>query len=201
MSEEAATWRGGFPLPDSWNSQATITCPGSEIKTRFSRRSRVLSRVWTRSLESTAFLQLFCTLSWDIVRAMLQDPFRVFVYWEVRDESLKALTRYFSPDEVAGFKVVLKLIELTGPNEAFFEVERRGRYWLMVFPDREYEFEIRHSGKVILEAGWGEGMLYDRLDLLLRKLREPERRVTGGVMGTGRGAPTSSHGPNERSRQ
>jgi hypothetical protein len=78
----------------------------------------------------------------DIVRAMLQDPFRVFVYWEVREESLKALTRYFSPDEVAGFKVVLKLIEMTGPNEAFFEVERRGRYWLMVFPDREYEFEI-----------------------------------------------------------
>src|ERR1700683_670805 len=70
MSEEAATWRGGFPVPDSWNSQATITCPGSEIKTRFSRRLRVLSRVWTGSLESTAFLQLFCTLSWDIVRAM-----------------------------------------------------------------------------------------------------------------------------------
>src|ERR1700722_19717928 len=71
MSEEAATWRGGFPVPDSWNSQATITCPGSEIKMRFSRRLRDLSRVWTRSLESTAFLQLFCTLSWGIVRAML----------------------------------------------------------------------------------------------------------------------------------
>lgn len=78
----------------------------------------------------------------DIVRAMLQDPFRVFVYWEIRKESLDALTRYFSPEEVAEFKVVLKLTETTERHEAYFDVDRKGRYWLMVFPDREYEFEI-----------------------------------------------------------
>jgi len=78
----------------------------------------------------------------DIVRAMLQDPFRVFVYWHVREQSIKALTRYFSPQDVAGFSTVLKLIETTGPAEAFFEIGRRGRYWLTVYPDREYEFEI-----------------------------------------------------------
>jgi len=54
----------------------------------------------------------------DIVRAMLQDPFRVFVYWHVRQESLNALTRFFSPQEVAGFTTVLKLIETSGPAEA-----------------------------------------------------------------------------------
>lgn len=78
----------------------------------------------------------------DIIRAMIQDPFRVFIYWEVRQESLAGLTRYFAPEEARGFRVVLKLTEVEGGNEAFFEVERRGRYWMMVFPDRQYVFEI-----------------------------------------------------------
>jgi hypothetical protein len=78
----------------------------------------------------------------DIIRAMLQDPFRIFIYWEVREESLQALTRYFSPEEAAQFQTTLKLFEVEGRNEAYFPVWRRGRYWMMVFPDREYEFEI-----------------------------------------------------------
>lgn len=82
------------------------------------------------------------TYNVDIVRALIQDPFRVFIYWEVRQESLNGLTRYFSAEEAARFQVTLKLIEIEGGNEAFFEVGLRGRYWMMVFPDREYEFEI-----------------------------------------------------------
>lgn len=78
----------------------------------------------------------------DIIRAMLQDPFRIFIYWEVREESLKALTHYFTMEEAAGFRVVLKLYETAGRNEAYFDVDRQGRYWMMVFPDRNYEFEI-----------------------------------------------------------
>jgi hypothetical protein len=77
-----------------------------------------------------------------MVRAMLQDPFRIFIYWDVREKSLEALTRYFPPEDVGAFRVVLRLIEIQGRNEAFFEVTRRGRYWMTVFPDREYEFEI-----------------------------------------------------------
>jgi hypothetical protein len=82
------------------------------------------------------------TYNLDIVRALLQDPFRVFIYWEVREESLKALTHYFSSEEAARFRPTLKLIEVEGGNEAFFDVSLRGSYWMMVFPDREYEFEI-----------------------------------------------------------
>ena len=78
----------------------------------------------------------------DIVRALLQDPFRVFIYWEVREASLNGLTSYFSAEEAERFRVTLRLIEVEGGNEAFFEVGVRGRYWMMVFPDREYEFEI-----------------------------------------------------------
>jgi hypothetical protein len=78
----------------------------------------------------------------DIIRALIQDPFHVFIYWEVRERSLRSLTRYFSPEDAASFKIVLKLIELDQRIEAFFEVDRRGRYWMMVFPDRRYRFEI-----------------------------------------------------------
>jgi uncharacterized protein DUF4912 len=78
----------------------------------------------------------------DLVRALLQDPFRVFVYWEVRERSLKSLMRFFSPDDAASFRIVLKLNELEGGSEAFFDVGLSGRYWMLVFPDRVYEFEI-----------------------------------------------------------
>ncbi len=78
----------------------------------------------------------------DIIRALLQDPFRIFIYWKVREESLKALTRYFTEEDAASFRVVLKLVEMRGNNEAFFDVEPNGRYWMTVFPDRDYEFEI-----------------------------------------------------------
>ena len=78
----------------------------------------------------------------DIIRAMLQDPFRIFIYWEVRDQSLKALTRYFAPDDARSFRTTLKLIEIGGGHQVFFDVSHNGRYWLQVFPDREYEFEI-----------------------------------------------------------
>jgi hypothetical protein len=78
----------------------------------------------------------------DIIRAMIQDPFRIYIYWEVREESLKALTRYFTPEDIETFEVVLRLFEVEGRNEAYFNVIHTGRYWMMVFPDREYEFEI-----------------------------------------------------------
>jgi len=78
----------------------------------------------------------------DIIRAMLQDPFRVFIYWEVRDQSLKALTHYFSAADAKMFRTTMKLFEVSGRHEAYFDVPPHGRYWMMVFPDREYEFEI-----------------------------------------------------------
>ena len=78
----------------------------------------------------------------DIIRALLQDPFRIFIYWEVRPESLKGLTKIFSEAEAAEFRPTLKLRDLDGSQEAFFEVGARGRYWMMVFPDRTYEFEM-----------------------------------------------------------
>jgi hypothetical protein len=82
------------------------------------------------------------TYEMDIIRALLQDPFRIFIYWEVRDASLKSLTKLFTSEEAATFLVALKLRDVGSGQEAFFDVGTRGRYWMMVFPDREYEFEI-----------------------------------------------------------
>jgi Domain of unknown function (DUF4912) len=78
----------------------------------------------------------------DIIRALLQDPFRIFIYWEVRPESLKGLTKIFSEAEAAEFRPTLKLRDMDSGHESFFEVGARGRYWMMVFPDRTYEFEM-----------------------------------------------------------
>lgn len=78
----------------------------------------------------------------DIMRALVQDPFRIFIYWEVREENIKALTSLFSPDEVETFTTVLKLRDRLGGEEAFFNVSKRGRYWMTVLPDRQYQFEI-----------------------------------------------------------
>jgi Domain of unknown function (DUF4912) len=78
----------------------------------------------------------------DLIRALLQDPFRLFIYWEVRPESLKGLTKIFAEADATEFRTTLKLRDMDGGQEAFFEVGPHGRYWMMVFPDRTYEFEI-----------------------------------------------------------
>ncbi len=86
----------------------------------------------------------------DIIRAMVQNPFRIFVYWEISEQSIKTLIQYFSAEEAAAaFQITLRLIEIDGPEGPSFDVDRQGSYWMMVKPDREYEFEmgVRSSGR------------------------------------------------------
>ncbi|MEW6210250.1 MAG: DUF4912 domain-containing protein [Acidobacteriota bacterium] len=116
----------------------------------------------------------------DIIRALLQDPFRIFIYWKVREESLKALTRYFSEEDSAAFRVVLKLIELRGGHEAFFDVEPAGRYWMTIFPDRDYEFEIgvRSSAHGYIRLIRSNRVRAPRGTVAAAPAPEPEYRVT-----------------------
>jgi hypothetical protein len=78
----------------------------------------------------------------DIIRAMVQDPFHLFVYWEISEQSIKTLNQYFSAAAEAAFQITLKLIEIDGPEQASFDVDRQGSHWMIVLPDREYEFEM-----------------------------------------------------------
>ena len=81
------------------------------------------------------------TYDTDVVWALVQDPFRILVYWDVRDESVRALSSYFSSDDIAKFKVALKKTE-EGAEDSFVETTNRGRQWMAVTPEREYQFEI-----------------------------------------------------------
>lgn len=78
----------------------------------------------------------------DIIRAMVQDPFRILVYWEISEQSITALTQYFSAEEAGTFQIALKLIEVGGLEKASVEVGTQGSYWMMVSPGRDYEFEL-----------------------------------------------------------
>jgi hypothetical protein len=86
------------------------------------------------------------TYNVDIIRAIAQDPFRVFVYWEISDQSITALTQYFSAKDDGTFQLALKLIEDDGRVPSLVDVERQGSYWMNVSPSRDYEFELEAYG-------------------------------------------------------
>ncbi len=78
----------------------------------------------------------------DMIRAIVQDPSHIFVYWELRRDTLRALSRYFPTEEVATFHTALRQIEVNSREESFFAVEQQDNYWVEAAPGREYEFEI-----------------------------------------------------------
>ena len=82
----------------------------------------------------------------DIIRALAQDPFRIFVYWEISDQSVTALTQYFSAKNAGSFNLALKLIDGDGRVQACVDVERQGSYWMTVSPSRDYHFELEAYG-------------------------------------------------------
>ena len=78
----------------------------------------------------------------DIIRALLQNPHSIYVYWEISQQSLDHLMASLRPDERSEFRVTLRLIEHKEGREVFFDVARQGNYWMSVYPEREYVFEL-----------------------------------------------------------
>lgn len=78
----------------------------------------------------------------DTIHALVQDPFHVWVYWEVRDTTAEKINTIFNPEIAKTFRPVLKITELTMGHTAFIDIGRRGSYWLSVFPDRRYRIEV-----------------------------------------------------------
>ncbi|MGE0883708.1 MAG: DUF4912 domain-containing protein [Blastocatellales bacterium] len=78
----------------------------------------------------------------DMMRAMCQDPFRLFVYWQLKDDPFDRLRKIFPGPVVGTFHTVLKLIDETNNISVFFNAAYAQEYWFSVFPDRRYRVEL-----------------------------------------------------------
>jgi hypothetical protein len=78
----------------------------------------------------------------DSIRALVQDPFHVWVYWEIRERTFNRLHQIFPEHIASSFYPVIKITELKLNHSAFIGIDRIGNYWLSVFPDRHYRIEV-----------------------------------------------------------
>jgi hypothetical protein len=78
----------------------------------------------------------------DMMRAIVQDPFRLFVYWQLKDSPFDRLRKMFPVAEAHGFDTVLKLVDETNNIAVFFNAAYAREYWFSVFPDRSYRVEL-----------------------------------------------------------
>ena len=92
----------------------------------------------------------------DCLRLMLQDPYRLFCYWELSDETA---ARFFPPGTAQDQnRLVLTLRNLTEGTAIPILVGEARSWWLHVGPDREYKtsLEVRladgHSETLLLSG-------------------------------------------------
>jgi len=78
----------------------------------------------------------------DLMRALVQDPFHLYVYWNLRGNPLDRIRRIFPTPEADSFRFVLRLIDETNNITVFFEAPYTREYWFTVFPDRTYRVEL-----------------------------------------------------------
>jgi hypothetical protein len=78
----------------------------------------------------------------DLMRALVQDPFRIYVYWNLRADPFVKLRRIFPAEQAAEFRLVLRLIDETTRVTVLFEVPYTREYWFDVFPGRRYRIEL-----------------------------------------------------------
>ncbi len=78
----------------------------------------------------------------DTIRAMVQDPFHIWVYWTMRPQLFDKLTAIFPPEVAKTFSPVLRLTELSHNDVVFINISDAGDYWLSVFPDKRYRIEV-----------------------------------------------------------
>jgi hypothetical protein len=75
----------------------------------------------------------------DVMRALVQDPFHLYVYWQLKDNPYDRLARLFPNGD---FHTVLKLIDETTNIAVLFDAAFGRNYWFSVFPDRTYKVEL-----------------------------------------------------------
>jgi len=78
----------------------------------------------------------------DMMRALCQNPFRLFVYWQLKDNPFDRLRKIFPLNGANDFHSVLKLVDETTNISVFFNAAFANEYWFSVFPDRRYRVEL-----------------------------------------------------------
>jgi hypothetical protein len=78
----------------------------------------------------------------DMMHVLVQDPFRIFVYWQLKDNPFDRLHRIFPENEIGNFHTSLKLIDETNNIAVYFDAAFARDYWFSVFPDRQYRVEL-----------------------------------------------------------
>ena len=78
----------------------------------------------------------------DMMRAMVQDPFRIFVYWQLKDDPFERARKIFPAESANGFHTTLRLIDETSNISVFFDAAFAREYWFNVFPERTYRVEM-----------------------------------------------------------
>jgi len=78
----------------------------------------------------------------DLMQALVQDPFHLFVYWHLKSNPYDRLRRIFPATELNGFHTALKLVDETNHIAVYFDAAFAREYWFDVFPDRTYRVEL-----------------------------------------------------------
>jgi hypothetical protein len=78
----------------------------------------------------------------DVVRALVQDPFHLLVYWELRSDSVRALADIFPDAAIGDFQPTMRLTDVDEGFEAYVPIPLRGKYWFGTAPDRGYRVDV-----------------------------------------------------------
>ena len=71
----------------------------------------------------------------------MQSPKRIFLYWSVKTNAYKNLTKAFG-ENAGGYTLVAKLMNLSRKTENVFPVDGEGSAWFDVADDTKYQTEI-----------------------------------------------------------
>jgi Domain of unknown function (DUF4912) len=116
----------------------------------------------------------------DMMHALVQDPFRLFVYWQLKDNPFDRLHRIFPENEIGNFHTSLKLIDETNNIAVYFDAAFARDYWFSVFPDRQYRVELGLRSPVFgfIKLLSSQSVLTPRGAPSDQIAEEPEYRVT-----------------------
>jgi hypothetical protein len=78
----------------------------------------------------------------DVVRALVQDPFHLMVYWELRAESVRALSGLFPDAAPDAFHPSMRLTDTEAGYEAYVAIPLAGKYWFGTMPGRTYRVDV-----------------------------------------------------------